>query len=213
VESPPPLPKAIARRLGLSGCRGAARDGGWRLVNADPARDLSRDSAPCRGHLLHAASMDEASLLEKLRLIEALYAGATTEGERVAAGEARRRIQLRLEAMEAADPPIEHRFSLADAWSQKLFVALCRRYGIKPYRYRGQRRTTLMAKVSRSFVRETLWPEFEQLSRVLRKYLDEATERIIAAAIHQDVSDASEVAGAAQIAAAAGGNTTAAESE
>jgi len=29
-----------------------------------------------------------------------------------------------------------------DGRSAKLFIALCRRYGIKPYRYRGQRRTT-----------------------------------------------------------------------
>jgi len=41
--------------------------------------------------------MDEAKLLEKLRFIEALFAGATTDGERIAAGEARKRIQLRLE--------------------------------------------------------------------------------------------------------------------
>ena len=40
--------------------------------------------------------MDEARLLEKLRAIEALFAGATTDGERVAAAEARKRIQLRL---------------------------------------------------------------------------------------------------------------------
>jgi hypothetical protein len=37
--------------------------------------------------------MDEAKLLEKLRLIEALFAGATTAGEPVAAAEAKRRIQ------------------------------------------------------------------------------------------------------------------------
>ena len=34
------------------------------------------------------------------------------------------------------------------------FVALLRRYGIQPYRYRGQRRTTVMARLSRPFVNE-----------------------------------------------------------
>lgn len=48
--------------------------------------------------------MDEASLLEKLRRIEALFAGATTQGEKIAASEARRRIQLRLELLEKEDP-------------------------------------------------------------------------------------------------------------
>lgn len=142
---------------------------------------------------------DEARLLEKLRAIEALFAGASTEGERVAAAEARARIQLRLKEAEAADPPMEYKFSVADGWSAKLFMALCRRYGIKPYRYRGQRRTTLMARVSRRFVDETLWPEYEQLSAVLRRHLDEVTHRIITAAIHQDVSDAAETAAAGQL--------------
>jgi len=135
---------------------------------------------------------DEARLLEKLRAIEALFAGAATEGERVAAAEARKRIQLRLKAMEEADPPVEYKFTVGDGWSAKLFMALCRRYDIKPFRYRGQRRTTLMARVSRRFVDETLWPEFEQLSAVLRRHLSELTDRVIAAAIHQDVSDATE---------------------
>ncbi|HEY2409967.1 MAG TPA: hypothetical protein VGI10_28385 [Polyangiaceae bacterium] len=142
---------------------------------------------------------DEARLLEKLRAVEALFAGATTDGERGAAAEARKKIQLRLQALEAADPPIEYKFTVADGWSAKLFMALCRRYGIQPYRYRGQRRTTLMAKVSRRFADETLWPEYQQLSSVLRAHLEELTDRVIASAIHQDVSDASETTPAAAL--------------
>lgn len=137
--------------------------------------------------------VDEARLLEKLRLIEALFAGATTDGERMAAAEARKRIQARLGAAEQAEPPVEHQFSLNDIWSRKVFVALCRRYGITPYRKRGQRRTTVMAKVSKRFVEETLWPEFEQIAGELRTHLNEVTERIIASAIHEDASEASEV--------------------
>jgi len=153
------------------------------------------------------ATFDEGRLLEKLRAIEALFAGAATDGERNAAGEARKRIQLRLKAMEAADPPVEYKFSVGDGWSARLFVALCRRYDIKPYRRRGQRRTTLMATVSRRFVVETLWPEFEQLSQVLREHLNEVTNRIIASAIHQDVSDAAEAALAGELNAAGDGET------
>jgi len=35
-----------------------------------------------------------------------------------------------------------------------------------------------MARVSRRFVDETLWDEYEQLSTVLRRHLDEVTHRI-----------------------------------
>lgn len=138
--------------------------------------------------------MDEAKLREKLSRIEALFAGATTPGERVAAGEARRRIQLRLQSVERLDPPVEYRFTLADTWSRKVFLALLRRYDLKPYRHRGQRRTTVMVKVPKPFVDETLWPEFQQISGTLRTYLDEVTDRIIADVIHGDSSEAAEVA-------------------
>ena len=143
--------------------------------------------------------MDESKLREKLGKIEALFAGATTEGERVAAGEARRRIQMRLEAVEKTEPLVEYKFTLADTWSRKVFMALLRRYDLKPYRYRGQRRTTVMVKVPRSFVDETLWPEFQQISSTLRTYLDEVTERIIADVIHADSSEAVEVAETKQL--------------
>jgi hypothetical protein len=46
-----------------------------------------------------------------------------------------------------------------------------------------------MAGVSRRFVEETLWPEFEELSRILRAHLSEITDRIIAQAISPESQD------------------------
>jgi hypothetical protein len=136
--------------------------------------------------------MDEARLLEKLAKIEALFAGATTAGERVAAGEARRRILERLSQLGALDPPIEYKFSLADTWSRRVFLALCRRYELVPFRRRGQRHTTVMLKVPQRFVDETLWPEFVQLSDTLRSYLEEVTDRVVAQVLQADSSEAVE---------------------
>ncbi len=143
--------------------------------------------------------MDEAKLRDKLAKIEALFAGATTEGERIAAGEARRRIQERLASFQKLDPPVEYRFSIPDPWSRKLFLSLLRRYELKPYRHRGQRRTTVMVKVPRAFVNETLWPEFRELNAALRSYLEEVTDRVIAAAIQGDSSEATEIAEPAKL--------------
>lgn len=134
--------------------------------------------------------MDESRLVEKLRLIEALFSGAATEGEKVAADRARQRILARLARLEAEEPPIEYRFSMADMWSRKVFVALLRRYGIRPYRYSGQRYTSVMARVSKRFVDETLWPEFQEISGTLRTYLSEVTDRVVHQVIHQDSSEA-----------------------
>ncbi len=134
------------------------------------------------------ATDDERRLLEKLRRIEALFAGATTEGERAAAAEARQKVQDRLDALEPAPPVEEHRVTLPDAFSRRVFVALCRRYGLEPYRYRGQRGTTVQVRATRTFVDETLWPEFRAIAGVLREHLDAVTARIISQALHQDDS-------------------------
>jgi hypothetical protein len=146
--------------------------------------------------------MEEAKLREKLARIEALFAGATTEGERVAAAEPRRRIQLRLQAVEQRDPPVEHRLTVADAWSRKVLLAMLRRYDLKPYRYRNQRHTTVMVKAPVSFVNETLWPEFQQISAALRSYVDQLTERVLADVFQGDSSEAPEVVAPRQLPAA-----------
>jgi len=82
---------------------------------------------------------------------------------------------------------------MADMWSRKLFVALLRRYGIKPFRYYRQKHTTVMAVVSASFVDETLWPEFQELDKTLRSYLEDITNRVIIESIHSDNSEAEVV--------------------
>jgi len=134
----------------------------------------------------------EAQLVAKLQRIEALYARAGSEGERVAAERARERIQARLAELATEEPPVEFRFSLADQWSRHLFVALLRRYGIQPYRYSRQRRTTVMARLSDSFVNETLWPEFLELQATLAAYFDALTDRVIEQALEVKAGEAEE---------------------
>ena len=132
---------------------------------------------------------DLAKLIETLQCIEALYAGATTPGERDAAANARDRMRARLEDVQQSDPPVEYKFTLSNMWSRKLFVALLRRYSITPFRYYRQRYTTVMARVSVSFVDETLWPEFKKLDETLHCYLDDVTDRIISEGVHADNSE------------------------
>jgi hypothetical protein len=134
----------------------------------------------------------ERDLRAKLRKIEALFAGAGTEGERLAAGAAIERIVARLREAERRAPPIEMQFLLKNDWSRKLFVALCRRYGLRPYRLPRQRTTTVMVKVAKSFVDEVLWPEFTELNRLLVDYLGEVTEEIIRSEVHRETSEAAE---------------------
>lgn len=139
--------------------------------------------------------MREQDLLEKLSKIERLYAGAATPGEKEAAADAILRIKKRLGEVAKVDRPIEYKFTLADGWSKKLFTALLRRYELRPYRYARQRRNTVMVRVPKSFVDETLWPEFLELSGVLQTYLDEVTERVISGAIYANEGEEEVIAG------------------
>ena len=129
---------------------------------------------------------EEQRLIDKLRKIEKLFARTTYAGEREAAGIARERIRLRLAELEKSERPIEYKFTLPDGWSVSLFIALVHRYGLKPYRRPSQRRTTVMVKVTRSFVDEVLWPQFQQLNDTLAEHLDAVTRRIIEQAIHRN---------------------------
>jgi hypothetical protein len=136
----------------------------------------------------------DARLREKLRKIEALFAGAGTEGERLAAEAALARLRARLEEIGRSEKPTEFQFSVPDTWSRHLFLALCRRYGITPYRYPRQRRTTVVLRAPRRFVEDVLWPEFRELDAELRNYLQEVTQRMIREAVFADTSEAPEVA-------------------
>lgn len=136
---------------------------------------------------------DRDRLFETLRKIEALYAGAATPGERDAAANARERIKAKLKSLASQERSEEYRFSMDNPWSRKIFVALLRRYGIEPYRYSRQRRNTVMARVPRSFVEQTLMPEFEAMNRALFDHLERISDEIISHEISHDLSEAREV--------------------
>lgn len=136
--------------------------------------------------------MIDQQLREKLRKIEALFAGAATEGERLAAGAAAERIRDKLSKTAQQESDSEIKFSIADPWSRQLFVALCRRYGLQPFRYRRMHKQSIVIRAPRSFIETVLWPEFEELSSALTTYLSEITEQIIREEVHGDTGDAEE---------------------
>ena len=137
--------------------------------------------------------MSESLLREKLRKIEALFAGTGFAGEANAAKAAAERIRARLKESAKTETAIEFRFSVADPWSRQLLVALCRRYGLSPYRYPRMQRQTVIVRAPRSFVETVLQPEFQQINAALTEYLSTATERVIKEEVFGDVTDAPEI--------------------
>lgn len=135
---------------------------------------------------------DQASLEQRLRKIEALFAGTTSDGEREAARLAAERIRARLADWRRMEGDVVMSYSLPDPWKRQLFVALCRRYGLQPYREYRQRASTVMLRAPTPFHNNTLWPEYLALAAELDKALSELTARVVREAIHADVSEPSE---------------------
>lgn len=136
--------------------------------------------------------MTEQQLRERLRKISALFEGATTPGERSAAAAAIERVKQALAGFARTEPPSEFQFNLPDLWQRRLLAALCRRYGLEPFRYKRQRYTTVMVRAPKTFVQRTLWPEYRQLKQALDHYLNEATERIIQEEVYGNAEEARE---------------------
>lgn len=135
----------------------------------------------------------EEQLRERLRKVEALYLGAATTGEREAAEAAAARLKAKLEEASRIDRPEEMKFSFPDQWSVRLFIALCRRYGLRPYRYTRQRHTTVMVKAPRRFFDAVVWRQFSDVHTDLWLYFEQTTERLIRETISADTADAETV--------------------
>lgn len=135
----------------------------------------------------------EEQLRERLRKVEALFLGAATAGERDAAEAAAARLKAKLEEASRIERPEEMKFSFPDQWSVRLFIALCRRYGLKPYRYSRQRHTTVMVKAPRRFFDAVVWRQFSDVHTDLWLYFEQTTERLIRETISADTADAETV--------------------
>ena len=135
---------------------------------------------------------DVATLLERLRKIQALYDAPATDGERQAAAAAAARVEERLRAAASAsragggrvaEPTVEFQLRIEDAWSRQLFMGIAQHHGVRPYRYRGQRRTSLMVRTTRSLLDGLIMPHYRDAVGVLREHFDAIAARVIREAL------------------------------
>ncbi|WP_068467284.1 hypothetical protein [Candidatus Protochlamydia phocaeensis] len=116
-----------------------------------------------------------AGLAEKIAKIEALIARTTSEGERQAAQLAKQRLLERQDQL-----PVEFKISHQNIWKKKLFMALCQKYGLAPYRYKGQKRTTSMVKTSPSLMETYLWPDYQKHVKLFEGLVEEVFAHLLA---------------------------------
>lgn len=137
--------------------------------------------------------MVHMDLQAKIKKIEALIAGAKSEGERQAASLAKNRIMERFQ-VEAQAKPIEYTVPLGNLWKKKLFVALCGKHQIRTYRYKRQKYTTAMIRANPDLVDNILWPEFKKYAALLEELVEEIINDLILQ-IHDVKEDEIEISG------------------
>ncbi len=128
--------------------------------------------------------MTNAEIEEKLAKLEALFRRAGTAGEAKAAGAALDRLAKR-----KRKEPAEQGLTFNNPWSVRLFVALCRKHGVQPYRYPRQRRTTVMLRAEASQLNDVILPQFNELEEELYTYVDDLTDHLIANGMGSDGDD------------------------
>ena len=121
------------------------------------------------------------NIYDKIQKVEALIQRSSSEGERQAAKLAKQRLQERIK-----DTEIEYTVTSHSRWEKRLFCAICKKHGYNTYRYRRQKHTTSMVRVSKTMMDEILWPEQTKYAKLLREMVDEIANGLIDKIHHVD---------------------------
>ena len=120
----------------------------------------------------------EPILVEAFRFIELKYAGLLGSAD---AEQARAHIRARLHELAGAPDVQEFQCALKNDWDALVFHALLKRYGLAPYRYRKQRHSTVLVRVSKRFLNEVLWPIFNEVSAAVHARFGEIIAALLPA--------------------------------
>jgi len=119
------------------------------------------------------------NLLDRIKKIESLIIGAKTDGEKSAAISAKGRLLKKYPELEINKDPKEYRLYTNDNWHKRLLLAICRKYGVRPYRYKRQKYTTVMVNMNEEFLNKILWKEYLEYAGHLEKLVKEITDDLI----------------------------------
>jgi hypothetical protein len=114
--------------------------------------------------------VDEDALVDKLREVERRLSrpGEATDPESC---------RQRLAEWRKRERDIEFKCAVSDL-AQGVFIALCERHGLLPYRT-SRRARSVCVQVPRGYMKEVFWPQFEALARVMEVELGALTMRVM----------------------------------
>lgn len=123
--------------------------------------------------------MDREALLQRLREAEERMATGWTgaRGQTDPAGALRALLET-----ERSGPheSVEVTVRLHERHMRVVFMTLCRRYGLEPYREPRQRRTSFNLKAPATFLEKVFWPLFNTCEQLIRQEVDRWVMDLIA---------------------------------
>jgi hypothetical protein len=123
--------------------------------------------APTRRAALRSVAMDDTTALDRMRTLEGRFLGLSGVADLAAIHAGVERLRAQLAETRTRERDEVFTTSIPDPCARAVFLALCRRYGLKPHRHARQRRATVVVAAPPSFYEGVLWPEFQALSDVL----------------------------------------------
>jgi hypothetical protein len=129
--------------------------------------------------------VDETALVAKLDEVAERY--VATGGQSGAA--AAEIYQGRLREWRAREGDEESCFTVPEGVVQRVFVGLCQRYGLTPYRRPRQKRSTLCVRAPQGFVDALFWPQFAALAKLVDFTVVSSVERVVQAWSGRPISD------------------------
>jgi hypothetical protein len=118
------------------------------------------------------------SILEKLVKIEALIEKTSSEGEKHAALLAKNRLLSALDLRQSQEL-LEYKVTMDSLWKKRLFIALCNKHGVKPYRYYRQKHTTSNVKVTKIDMETKIWPDYLMFSGILESLVEDVMKDLM----------------------------------
>lgn len=122
--------------------------------------------------------------VQRLRLVEAAsVADAVPAGPDVASW-----VRARLAETRAREPDVEVVLAIPSEPYARVFLLLCRRYGIDVYRRSKRREARLMVRVPDSFEQTVMRPLYAAIADAVETYLIEVADHATRAAFDLDVT-------------------------
>lgn len=129
-----------------------------------------------RVHLDDDVGMEEVDVVRRLGAIEFEITEPVAKGS---GGTAVEVIRAALAEARARTPDVQNAWPLPDPFHQRLFVALCTRYGLPVFRRPKTRTFTVVVPAPSAFMHDVFEPLFERMSEVIDEWLLECTEDVL----------------------------------